>query len=150
MGSKRFTLLVLLSTLLFTFCKENQNNSDIAGQYSLTGTSRFVFDAFGTYSEYTVEDTCTFTITKSGDSYVLMGAVIKDNPNYTIKLDPSGTPLPITINGDSLFIPFQYPFSGSSLSIEGFGTVGQNMITLSYQSHYRGQYRIVTMEGIKE
>src|SRR5687768_9814360 len=64
------------------------------GRYQVKGTSRFVYNAFGQYSDYTREDSASFTIGKPGSSdstaYLHFKGVIFDpqGGNYSLKFAP--------------------------------------------------------------
>jgi hypothetical protein len=121
------------------------------GTYHVRGTSRFVFDAFGRYGESSRNDSATFSIEKvtakdSLDYVRIKGAAI-EGPEYSIRFVTEGVPVVARMEGNTLTIPVQFPWSGAGLWIDGEGTVDKNALQIRYRSFYRGLSRYTDLTG---
>lgn len=150
-------LLISVTYISLSNCKEPEMLIDprdqLIGTYYLTGTSRFVFDEFGQYWEYSRKDSASIIIekTKSSDSteyVILRGAELDSAPEYSVRLAQNGFIMVARVEALDITFGTQL-YDNSGLSISGKATFDSKVCQLTYTSYYRGLSRFTDLKGTR-
>jgi len=152
------TLSVPVALFLALFAgacsKGNTDKRDIyvGAHLKLTGTAKFV-NEWETPSVVTYgDDTASFTISKvpkkDSADYIYIKGVYYDGGAGALFVN-NGVPVIAQVVDTGFVIPRQLPYSGGSLSIEGYGAIKSGKLEFYYSSYYRGYGKYSTVMGAK-
>lgn len=144
----------LIAALVNSGCgKTNESTvSKLAGTHSFSGPVKYSFDGFANSPAWEFDSTESLTTifstspSKDSSNYIFIPIQFQEDSRgefLILSVIEGGATVKVAalVNDTLITIPLQLPASGSSMSIQGDGSIVNNRIKINYQSSYRGLHK---------